>query len=109
MRDPYDSGGLFPVVVVAAAAAITIVLTKLGIANKKNADTIAKVLAVLVGIGYAITFTFERSFGQFADLILRVAFGAMVGGALWVFILVGVGAVTQAEDDKHERDKDKAE
>ncbi|MDP3322386.1 MAG: hypothetical protein Q8S71_02425, partial [Hydrogenophaga sp.] len=67
MRDPYDSGSFFPILVILAAFVIAKVLAKLGIATKQNADTIAKVLAATVGITYAVTFEFARSFGPVAD------------------------------------------
>ncbi len=98
MRDPYDSGSLFPIIVIVVAFIIVKVLAKLGIANRQNADTVAKVLAVIVGITYAATCEFVRSFGPVADLILRIAFVAMVGGVLWIFILIGVGGAVS--DDK---------
>lgn len=100
MRDPYDSGSLFPIVVIAVAFVIAKVLAKLGIATKENADTIAKVLAVIVGVVYAATFEFVRSFGSIIDFFLRLAFGAMVGGVLWLFILMGVGGAVSDEDAK---------
>lgn len=101
MQDPYDNGGLFPILVILAAFIIAKVLAKIGVARKQNADTIVKVLAVIVGITYAATFELVRSFGPVADFFLRIAFGIMVGGVLWVFILMGVsGAVS---DDKNEK------
>lgn len=99
MRDPYDSGSLFSVVVIVAAFVIAKVLAKLGVATKQNADAVAKVLAVIVGITYAVTFEFVRSFGSVADFFLRIAFGAMVGGVLWVSILMGVGGAVN-DDEK---------
>ncbi|MCC4118531.1 hypothetical protein LLG90_24535 [Aromatoleum toluclasticum] len=99
MRDPYDSGNFFPILVILAAFVVAKVLAKLGIATKQNADTIAKVLAAIVGITYAATFEFVRSFGPIADFFLRIALGAMVGGVLWVFILMGVGGAV-GDDEK---------
>ena len=52
-------------------------LAKLRIATKENADTIAKVLAIIVGIVYAATFEVVRSLGPVVDFFLRIAFGAM--------------------------------
>ena len=100
MRDPYDSGSLFPIIVIAAVFVIAKILAKLGIATKENADPIAKVLAVIVGIFYAATFEFVRSFGFGVDFFLRIAFGVMVGGVLWLFIFIGVGGAVNDDDAK---------
>jgi hypothetical protein len=100
MRGPYDSGSLFPIIVIAVAFVIAKVLAKLGIATKENADTVAKVLAVIVGITYAATFEFVRSFGPIFDFFLRITFGTMVGGLLWIFILVGVGGAISDDETK---------
>lgn len=101
MRDPYDSGSFFPILVILAAFVIAKVLAKLGIATKQNANSVAKILAAIVGVTYAATFEFMRSFGSIADFFLRISIGAMVGGVLWVFILMGVGgAVSEDEEAK---------
>jgi hypothetical protein len=98
MNDPYEHS-LFPVLVIVVAFVIAKILAKLGIATKQNADAVAKTLAIVVGIIYAVTFEFVRSFGPFADFLLRIAFGAMVGGVMWVFILVGVGGAVSGDKE----------
>ena len=100
MSDAYSVDSILFVFLVVAVAFVTAkVLAKLGIATKKNSNTVAIVLAVVVGIVYAVTFKFERSFGPFADFLLRIAFGAMVGGVLWAFILMGVGGAVNDEKE----------
>jgi hypothetical protein len=91
MRDAYDSGGLFPVVVVIVAFVITKILAKLKIIDKNSLDIVAKILSVIVGVAYMfLCYPPPNSFGLVIDFIFCVMFSAIVGGVLYIFILIGV-------------------
>jgi hypothetical protein len=95
--ESHQEGSLFPVVVVAVGFIVAKILAMVGIANDKNCNAIATFLSVVAGAGYAFIFPMAKSFGPIGDIMLRILFGAMVGGVLWIFILIGVGAALSKE------------
>ena len=101
MRDLQDSDSLFPIIVIAAAFVIAKALARMGVLNKTNSGKVATALSIVVGALYGITFEFQRSMGgPVGEFLLRILFGAFVGGILWVFIVVGVGGAVPDNDDK---------
>ena len=81
-------GSLFPIIIFAVAFMVTKVLLVTGIVSKDSADRIAKVLAVLVGLIYAVTIEFTQ-FGAI-DWLLRMIAGVIVSGVFWVFIYLNM-------------------
>jgi hypothetical protein len=101
MRELQDSDSLFSILVVAAAFVIAKVLAWLGLLTKENSSKIATGLSIVVGVVYAVSFEFQRPMGgPVAEFVLRILFGAFVGGVLWVFILMGVGGAAPDNDKK---------
>lgn len=84
--------GIGALLIVAVAFVVAKVLAMLGILTRRNADTVAKLMAVALGVAVAVGFEAVRSMGPVLDFIARIGSGVFVGVVCWVFILMGIGA-----------------